>query len=95
MSNIKGNQIIRVGKWEIEEVDELIYLGKLIRMESQTEKEINRRITLAWKKYWSLSHIFKGPFSIKAKCDVLNSCVCPVATYGPKPGRQLKMTKTR
>ena len=72
MSNIKRNQIIREGKWEIEAVDELIYLGILVHMESQTEKEINRRITLVWKKYWSLSHIFKGPLSIKAKCDVLN-----------------------
>ena len=80
MSNTKRNQIIRIGNCDIE-IDELIYLGKLICMESQTEKEINKRITLAWKKYWSLSHIFKGLFSIKSKCHVLNSCVCPVATY--------------
>ena len=29
-------------KWEIEEVDQLIYPGKLISMESQIEKEMNR-----------------------------------------------------
>ena len=46
----------------IEKVTGIIYLGQLISFENRTEKEVNRRITLTWKKFLSLKLIFNGPF---------------------------------
>ncbi len=42
---------------KIELVTEAIYLGQLITWENRTEKEVERRITLAWKKFWALKNI--------------------------------------
>ncbi len=60
----------------------MIYLGQLISLENRTEKEINRRINLPWKKFWSLRHIFKGNFQNYQKGEIFNKCVAPVLTYG-------------
>lgn len=42
---------------ELETISEIVYLGQLIALENKTDKEMNRRITLAWKKCWSLKNI--------------------------------------
>ena len=51
-------------------------------MTKGTEREVNRRIALAWKKYWGLKHIMKGPYKIEQKSEIFNSCVLPTLTYG-------------
>ena len=76
-SGSKGNC-----KPEFETVKETKYLGQIISLENKWEKEINNRIALGWKKFWSLKHIFKGNYSIKNKTEILNSCVLPVIAYG-------------
>lgn len=65
----------------LETVTKTIYLGQLITFGKKTEKEINRRITLAWKKYWTLKHIFKEPFTNDQKIEIFNSHILPVLTY--------------
>lgn len=62
MSTESSSTKISIDGREIESVKEIPYLGQLIAFENKMEKEINRRIGLAWKKYWTLRHIFKGNF---------------------------------
>ncbi len=76
------NLEINIDNSKIEIVDEVVYLGQLISLKNKTEKEVNRRISLAWKKYWSLKHILKGPFSYYQKSQIFNSCIIPVISYG-------------
>lgn len=76
------NSEIKIDGKKIETVPEIIYLGQLITFNNRTENEINRRITLTWKKYWSLKHIFKGPFSDSHKSTIFNSCIVPTLSYG-------------
>lgn len=57
-------------------------MEQIISLENRTEKEVNRRITLAWNKYWSLKHIFKGTFRNDLKSSIFNNCVIPTLTYG-------------
>ncbi|XP_022833711.1 uncharacterized protein LOC111361551 [Spodoptera litura] len=45
---------ITVNNEEIEYVKEYIYLGQLISTEDCMKKEIERRITNTWKRFWSL-----------------------------------------
>jgi len=51
-------------------------------IDNEKSTEVERRINIAWKKYWSLKIIFKGSCSNKQKCQVFNSCVIPALTYG-------------
>jgi len=63
-------------------VDSIIYLGQLISFDNQSEKEINRRIALAWKKFWKLSFILKQNYPIQFKKQIFNSCIVPALSYG-------------
>ncbi len=41
---------IMIGNEKLQQVDDAIYLGQLISLKNKTSKEINRRITIGWKK---------------------------------------------
>lgn len=66
----------------IEQVSEYIYLGQILSTEDRQSQEVSRRITIAWKKYWSLKSIVKGNHSTNIKKQVLESCILPTLTYG-------------
>lgn len=67
---------------ELETIPEMVYLGQQISMENRNEKEVVRRLTLVWKKYWALKHIFKGNFNNRQKSEIFNMCAISVLTYG-------------
>jgi hypothetical protein len=77
------DQIIAVDGETIEYVSEYIYLGQSISFTDQTEKEINRRIAIAWKKYWSLKEIMKNKdIDIRIKSKLYDIAILPSLTYG-------------
>lgn len=49
LSNSPQKELI-LDDHNIEIVDELTFLGQLVFLENQTEKEVNRHISLVWKK---------------------------------------------
>ncbi|KAJ4450742.1 hypothetical protein ANN_02172 [Periplaneta americana] len=58
-------------------------LGQLVSFHQKTEKEIKRRISLAWKAFWSLKFIvLEGTLSKKLRVEILETCVTPVLLYG-------------
>ena len=57
------NTDIKIDGQKIEVIGAVMYLGQLIALENDTTEEVNRRITLAWSKLWSLKNITKDPFS--------------------------------
>lgn len=68
---------------QIEYVDQYTYLGQIISPEHQMQKEINIRISSAWKRFWSLKEVMKNPhISMKDKRRVYESCILPCMTYG-------------
>jgi hypothetical protein len=76
-------QEIKINNNIIEYVDEYIYLGQIISPQQQTQKEIKRRISVSWKKYWAMKEIMKNPgLRIKEKRKVYNTCILPCMTYG-------------
>ncbi|CAB3228197.1 unnamed protein product [Arctia plantaginis] len=85
MTNAQQSDLdaIMVNEKEIEYVNEYIYLGQLISPLDNMPKEIDRRITMTWKRFWSLSEIMKNEeMSIKIKRTVYNTCILPCLTYG-------------
>lgn len=73
---------IEIDDFKIPNINETIYLGQLISFENKMKKELNRRVALTWKKYWSLRAVFKGRYHNTLKSDIFNSCLVPVMTYG-------------
>lgn len=41
-----------------------IYLGKLVTFNQNNELELEKRINITWKKFWSLKEIFKSDMTI-------------------------------
>lgn len=95
MSKENEDLEININGKKIENVKEMIYLGQNITMENKTSVEIERRISIAWKKFWSLKFIFKGNFTIKNKIKVLNSCVMPTLTYGSQTWAMNKIDENK
>lgn len=74
---------LRVRDQEVEYVEEYIYLGQIIAPKLQMDKEIQRRLSNSWSRYWSLKEIMKNQsVPMQAKCKVFNMCILPVLTYG-------------
>lgn len=63
--------------------EETIYLGQTISFENRNGKEVERRIKIGWRKFWSLRSILKAEkVSRRAKSKVIKSCILPTITYG-------------
>lgn len=67
LTNEKIPNSVRIENNTIEIVEQTIYLGQLISLENNTRKEIQRRIVLAWNKYWSLKKFSKVILVINKK----------------------------
>jgi hypothetical protein len=82
MSNRKKDVKMNIENVEIEQVDEMVYLGQIISFEERIQKEVKRRINLGWRSYWALKNIYKGKLDLRTKIKVLEKCTMPVITYG-------------
>lgn len=82
MSNQNEIYDIKINEEKIKGTESVVYLGQKISCTNSQAEEVDHRITLAWKKFWSLKVILKGAFSLKAKSDIFNACVLPTLTYG-------------
>ena len=60
ITNSEDNDPIMVEGQNVEFVKEYIYLGQSVSFENHTEKEVQKRIAIAWKKYWGLKEIMKN-----------------------------------
>ncbi|CAH2090098.1 unnamed protein product [Euphydryas editha] len=73
---------IQVNGQQIEYVDSYIYLGKQVSFNVNSNLEVKRRITLTWKKFWSLKEILKGNYSLHMKKIVMDTSIMPCLLYG-------------
>ncbi|GBO98936.1 hypothetical protein EVAR_339_1 [Eumeta japonica] len=63
-------------------VDAYIYLGKQVSFNQQNnELEVERRVNITWKKFWSLKEIPKSAMTIGMETRVMNTCLLPSLTY--------------
>lgn len=82
MSNSEPKVII-MNNNTIDYVHEYVYLGQLIAFTNRGDKEVRRRIKLAWRKFWSLSFILiNKKINLKIKTITMDMCILPVLLYG-------------
>jgi hypothetical protein len=59
------------------------YLGQTTSLTRNREKKLQRRIRLAWGKFWSLKFILLDKsINIKLRLEAIQTCVIPVIIYG-------------
>lgn len=88
LTNTREETSIQLGEEEIEKTDEMVYLGQSVSMEGKMDKEINRRVTQTWNKYWSLKYLFKGHFNNVLKSNIFNANILTLLTYASQTGTQ-------
>ena len=81
MTNCSRQGGLNLQGTELEYVDNYVYLGQLVSF-VDSEAEINRRITNAWKKFWSLKDLFNMNLSKEIRKYIFDSSILPVLTYG-------------
>lgn len=82
MSNRHKSPIV-VNNNTIDYVDDYIYLGKQVSFRKNNNiEEIDRRISITWKKFWAYKEVMKSNMDLKLKKKVMDSCLLPCLTYG-------------
>ena len=81
---VNGNFEIKIEDNVIEIVQQYIYLGQLIKLDSiSKDEEIKRRITMGWQSFGRASSILKNQdIPICLKRQVYDQCITPTVTYG-------------
>jgi hypothetical protein len=60
-----------------------VIVGQTTSLTGNREKELQRRINLAWGKFWSLKFILLDKsINIKLRLEAVQTCVIPVLIYG-------------
>ena len=73
---------IVVGEQVVEEVEEYNYLGQIITFNKDMDKEIKRRISLAWAAYGKHKNILESELPICLKKKIVEQIIIPIMTYG-------------
>lgn len=82
MTNGSKNTI-QIDQMEINYTDEYIYLGQIITQQEAMQKEVERRVTNGWKRYWGLKEAMKDKeLHVNTKIKLFNTCILPVLMYG-------------
>ena len=85
---------IKVESAELQYVEDYTYLGQLIGFKNNMDKELKRRIALAWKTFWALKFILLDKkLNRKIKIKALESCIFPSLLYDCQTWNLTKKTK--
>lgn len=81
MTNCDNTRNLSIQETNLEYVNSYIYLGQVVSF-VEPEAEVNRRITNAWKKFWSLKELFNMNLSKDMRKYIFDVSVIPVLIYG-------------
>jgi hypothetical protein len=77
-----NKRVIKIDNDVVEHVEEYVYLGQLVKMDSDKTDEIKRRIAAAWGAFGKYRDIMRSKIPICLKRKVYNQCVQAALTYG-------------
>ena len=78
-----AGQPIKIGSEKVEEVKHFIYLGRLMSVARDGEKEIKRRIQAGWGNFFKYKQFFASKsVAMSLKRKLFNQCVLPSMLYG-------------
>jgi Reverse transcriptase (RNA-dependent DNA polymerase) len=81
MSNTDDTNF-EIDGWKIEKVEEYKYLGQIVSFQHKMTKELDTRISAAWRSFWALKKFLLSELPIYHKRNLMDSVILPVFTYG-------------
>lgn len=75
-----GKTPIKLQNNVMEYVEKYLYLGQIVGFENKGA-EIERRITNAWKKFWSLKKLFDPNLPAYVRKYIFDASILPILTY--------------
>ncbi|WP_440994831.1 hypothetical protein [Cysteiniphilum litorale] len=90
-----SKKVIQIDGETLEEVDEYIYLGQIIKLEKDHDSEIKRCITIGWKAFGMNRDVLKSTLPMCLKRKIYNSCIIPAMTYGCETWKLTKRSENQ
>lgn len=81
MTNSSSKDFI-IDDWKIDKVDDFRYLGQNVSFISKTDKELDTRISAAWRSFWSLKKFLLSNLPMSHKQKLMDTIILPILTYG-------------
>ena len=87
---------IQVDSAHLQYIHEYIYLGQLVSFKQTTEKELKRRIAIAWRTFWPLKFILlHRNLNRRLRFEALESCIFPALLFGCQTWKLAENQKKR
>ena len=86
---------IKIGTETLEEVNEYIYLGQIIKLTYDKDSEVKRRINIGWKAYNKYRYIMRSDMPLSLKRKIFNHCIIPAMTYGSETWKLTKGSENK
>ena len=94
--NARNTEEIMVDGRKMEEVNEFKYLGSIVTVDGDVEKEINTRIGIAAAAFRALDNIWRSSaYKIQTKLNIYKSNVRSVLLYGAETWKTSTKTDSR
>jgi hypothetical protein len=68
--------------FKIEVIEDYKYLGQIISFKNRQSKEVDARVSAAWKSFWALKKFLLSELPIYHKRKLMDSIILPILTYG-------------
>jgi hypothetical protein len=72
----------KINATEIELVEDFKYLGKIVSFHNGHSKEVDARVSAAWRSFWGMKKFLISDLPMYHKRKLMNSVVLPTFTYG-------------
>lgn len=71
-----------IDDWHLEKVEGFKYLEQILAFKNKSDKEIDERISAAWRSFWTLKRLLISDLTLFHKRKLMDSVILPVSTYG-------------
>jgi hypothetical protein len=82
MNNSDDDEDYVIENMKIEVVEDFKYLGQIISFKNRQSKEIDSRISAAWRSFWAMKKFLLSKLPMYHKRKLMDSVILPVLTYG-------------
>lgn len=72
----------KIGDWTVEKVEDYTYLGQVMSFKEKMKKEIDARVSAAWRSFFGLKKFLLSPLPLFHKRKLMDSVVLSTLTYG-------------
>lgn len=80
--NNTGDDNYRIDNTTIEVVEDYKYLGHIVSFKNRQSKEIDARVSAAWRSFWAMKNYIISELPMFHKRKLMDCVILPILTYG-------------